>query len=474
MFKNLKAWWRNRKGISGKVNGRNTGLSPTLATGSSDPSKPPRHSQTSNADQRQDLDPNGDLQPENISHEAGLNPKPDIDNVTDTSSSSIVRKNSARSITTARSKSTTRKYIPRVDGEEDLFAQHQDHQLSLVPSRGWPPKVDCRLVLFLDRKGPYDYFEDVQVAWQRETTARFDEIEDGAQRWLLDKYCTHEHSLYKIAGTCQLYRVELTAAGQVEVEVDSQVLEKKRQWNIVLKNMLENFFSNNQNHGKKCKVELRWEYSSLIIKRVDNESYANAVRETVEKKMQKNWAGDLFLPRGDDRHIFTRNTIENLIDDDKSLSEGSSYRAHLMKKKIEFSLAKFKEEVWVNGHRILAVCIYSDVPLQLLHRLMLLGLTNSDLPLKELPSQITALTYMSQSKCKAFLKDQGSFVPHSFEKNPGPPLHTKIDDGVVIPIWFDTRPEVRAEARLGEGTYGEVYRAKIWPGHHIFSPVCCA
>ena len=487
MFKDLKAKWRNRKvpsteAVSGKYKAQSSSLSPE----SSKNSKTPEPSQTFDSNGKRGSQPNGEVQPAIIPDETNTDqtnsetanesrnvqtttePSEQVDTTTDTQS--IERKGSARSVATAPSRSTTGNYIPRVDrGEDRLIAQHQDFQQSLLPSKHRQPKVDCRIRLILDREISCQYFEEVQIAWQRETDARFDEIETGVQRWLLDKYRTHKHKLCKIAGTCHVYRVEPNAPGQTEIEVDSQVLEQKREWTGVLRTMLERFFFNVQNQEKIPKIELRWEYSSLIIQQAPGQSYADAVREAVELKMEKNWAGQPYLPRGVDKYIFEQDTIEKLIDDDTSLQEGSRYRKELMNKGISFSLAKFKKDVWLDGSRILAVCIYSEVPLEILHRLMTLEYTSSDLPLEDLPSPITSLRHMSRAKCTSFLDAQGSFVPHYFEKNPGPPLHTKINDRVVIPIWYDNS----RNASLGEGTYGTVYKATIWPGHHAFATVRC-
>jgi hypothetical protein len=384
------------------------------------------------------------------------------------SGASLLRGISDRSEATTAGKPLTPGYIPEFDGEEDLAAQQKDYQQSLQSNDFCPRQVDCRLMLFLDRKGPYEYYEDVKIVWQKQYNSRFKQIDDGAKNWLIDKYSKSDHSLYRIAGTCKLFRVDLGESGHREIEVDSRILEKEAQWSIVLRRMLFKFFFEDKNHGKRCKVELRWEYASLLIKRVEGKPYAPVVQEAVRDKMQRNWQQQLYLPRGDDKHIFTETTVGFLLDDDESLKADSRYRVELSRHGIPFNLENFKVEVWGHGHRLLAVCVYLGIPLECLHRLMREGLKNSSLPIMEFSEGWKKLKKsIGLVKCDDFLQHQGKFIPHSFARNDGPPEHRFIDDNIVVPIWFDNRDE----ARLGHGTFGEVFEATIWPGHHVFSTV---
>jgi len=381
--------------------------------------------------------------------------------------SSVVRKSSTKSLTVAaKSRAGPVDYIPQED--EELAAQHNDYIQSLGVSDLYPREVPCRLVLFLNKQ-PVNFFEDFQIIWQRRYSSRFRQIEEGAKRFLSDKHSISQANLYRIAGNCRLLRIDQSEGGPREIAVDSRILEHERQWSTVLQQMVGGFFSKDSNWGKKCKLELRWEYSSLVIDRIEGKSYAKEVRKAVREKMVENWRKQRFLPRGDFKYIFNDSVVGALLEDDESLKSSSPYRTELSSQGKEFSLDDFRKEVIIDGTRLLAVCIYSAWPLECLHRLMSHGIKNSDLPLKtsDFPEGLHTLKNMDLIKCDAFLNDQGSFIPHSFNRPKGPPVYEQIDDNVVIPVIFDDSDS----ARLGQGFFGEVFAATIYPGHHEFSAV---
>jgi hypothetical protein len=381
--------------------------------------------------------------------------------------SSVVRKSSTKSSTTAaKSRAGPVGYIPQED--EDLAAQHNDYIQSLGVSNLYPREVPCRLVLSLNKK-PVNFFEDFQIVWQRQYSSRFRQIEKGARRFLSDKYGISQVNLYRIAGNCRLLRIDQSEEGKREIAVDSRILEYERQWSTVLQQMVGGFFSKDSNWDKKCKLELRWEYSSLVIHRIEGKSYAKEVRKAVREKMVENWRKQRFLPRGDFRYIFNDSIVGTLLEDDESLKSYSPYRTELSSQGKEFSLDDFKKDVIANGTRLLAVCVYSAWPLECLHRLMSHGIKNANLPLKvsDFPEDLHTLKNMDLFKCDAFLNDQGSFIPHNFNRPKGPPVYEQIDDNVVIPVIFDDSDS----ARLGQGFFGEVFAATIYPGHHEFSAV---
>jgi hypothetical protein len=357
-------------------------------------------------------------------------------------------------------------YIQQED--EELAAQYDDYIQSLGVSDQYPREVPCRLVLFLNKK-QLNYFEEFQIVWQRRYNSRFRQIEEGAKRFLSDKYSISHANLYRIAGNCRLLRIDQSEEGKREIAVDSRILEHEWQWSTVLQQMVGGFFSKDGNWGKRCKLELRWEYSSLVIDRIEGKSYAKEVRKAVREKMVENWRKQHFLPRGDFKYIFNDSVVGALLEDDESLKSNSPYCKELSSRGNGFSLDDFKKEVIADGTRLLAVCVYSSWPLECLHRLMSKGIKNSHLPLKtsDFREELRTLKNMDDLKCDAFLNTQGSFIPHSFDRLNGPPVYQQIDDNVVIPVIFDDSES----ARLGHGFFGEVFRATIYPGHHEFSAV---
>jgi hypothetical protein len=357
-------------------------------------------------------------------------------------------------------------HIEQLDADEDLVARHKDREQSLYASNLYPRQVDCRLVLFLDRKGPYTGFEEFKILWQKQYNERFGEIDRGVKRWLSEKFGVSQANLYRFAGTCVLLRLMPAENGFEESVIDSEILEKEKDWSTVLQTMVGKFYSKNRN--KRCKIELRWEYKSLVIRQIPGKTFAQAVRSVVREKMEQNWLAQDYLPRADFNHIFSDEMVSILLKEDWSLKSSSQYRMQLNTETDGFSLEDFTIEVCDTSVRLLAVCVYSEMPLACLHRLMRSGIKGSNLPLERKHFEtLKELKGVDEFKCDNFRKTQGSFIPHTFEPlKGGPPVHESISASVVIPIKFDPKKD-----KLGTGGYGEVFKAKICTGHHRFTAV---
>jgi hypothetical protein len=301
-------------------------------------------------------------------------------------------------------------------------------------------KVDCIVTLVYDGK-PHCAHELDQIHWlEKSEYARFDY---AVNRWLRDRGVPDSKQLYRKSGRCSL------VSDDDKREFDSKILENEGQWSEVLPYLITSFVS--KRPYIKFHLEIFWEYSDLSINKVDNEAYADTVRRVIHEKSKLNWENQRFIPRKDLVEILSDSTVKELINSDKSLNKIQG-----------LDRDKFIQEVTLEASRLLAICVYVNLPLACLYELTQRGLSDLDLPLKEMhcPNGVYQVSFSS------FVLWQGAFMAHVFENDGRRPKHRKLADEVVLPIICN-----KDEDLLGEGGFGMVYRVHIDPDHHLFSVV---
>jgi hypothetical protein len=209
-------------------------------------------------------------------------------------------------------------------------------------------------------------------------------------------------------------------------------LENEGQWLEVLPYLITSFVS--KRPYIKFHLEIFWEYSDLSINKVDNEAYSDTVRRVIHEKLKLNWENQKFIPRKDLFEILSDSTVKELINSDKSLNKIQG-----------LDRDKFIQEVALAASRLLAICIFANLPLACLYELTQRGLSDIDLPLKELdcPNGVYQVSFSN------FVIWQGAFIAHVFEDDGGRPKHRKLVDEVVLPRALNKPSQAEAWSNLG-------------------------
>jgi hypothetical protein len=316
-----------------------------------------------------------------------------------------------------------------------------------------PKAVPCKLVVFLDDK-IFPHFEEARCYWN--DASYFVILQNAAHRILEEQGNFHPRDesarLYKRAGRCRLVRRE------DDFEVESIIIENKRQWVQFLPLMVAKFAANN--HFVQFYLDFRWEYSLLIINRQDGVAYAETVKGVLYDRLKRNHRNQEYIPRQVLDNLFKLSTVRELIDKDKSLKKLA--QKLLTETGQLFDKDKFIAHVIADGIVYLALCIYTGLPLECLYRL-----TEKYKDCTTLLQVSDCPKGISKPQFDHLVELQGAFQAHTFPNNSGHPIHRQLDNRIVVPIKFDEKGD-----SIGRGRFGEVFRVQIEPDHHRFSPVC--
>ena len=316
-----------------------------------------------------------------------------------------------------------------------------------------PKSVPCKLLVFLDDK-IFPHFEEARCYWN--DTSYFNILQNAACRILEEQgnFNLEDESarLYKRAGRCRLMRRE------DDFEVDSIIIENKRQWAQFLPLMVAKFAANN--YFVPFYLEFRWEYSLLIIKRQAGVAYAETIKGVLYDRLKWNYRNQKYIPRQVLDNLFKPSTVRELIDQDESLKRLA--QKLLTETGQLWDKEKFITHVIADGIVYLALCIYTGLPLECLYRLADKYKGGATLlQVSDCPNDI------SKPQFDHLVDLQGSFQAHTFPNDSEHPIHRQLDNSIVVPIKFDEKRD-----SLGRGGFGEVFRVQIDPDHHRFSPVC--
>lgn len=183
-----------------------------------------------------------------------------------------------------------------------------------------------------------------------------------------------------------------------------------------------------------------------------HENYATVIRNEMESSMKRNWEEKKYIPRTDLERIISKETVAKLINEDESLTMLSN------KHGIPIDKGSFFEWVTTFASRLLALCIYVDLPLSCLYNLMAEDLDDFSLPL----STDNCPDERYRTRWDVMIMLQGGFLSYKFPHKPGPD-HLRLHSSTVMPIMFDESRDL-----LGEGSFARVYKVSIDSAHHSF------
>jgi hypothetical protein len=361
---------------------------------------------------------------------------------------------------------------PSSHGSPRALNEHGDvHSLAAaLPSS----EFSCELHVFfnlLPQGQPIEVMLDsTKTRWASES---FQKVEERAFEQLARSKMTRiTHTLYRKSGICKLIRHgeklqrhrDHTGLHKVPFRhmVDCLPASDQKEWT-------ELWFAINAFRGQYNRdnfhLRVEWNFSGFEVLPFGAPGFESAVRKALASKMKTNWKRAVYLSRTDLDEVFSDDVIQHLIERDHSL-EG--LHAGNSEAKGTFDKADFATQVYTWNSRMLAICVYVNLPLICLWRLWHCGKRDQDLPL---PDTIETMCGEHKKEFRDFMQWQGAFIAHLFQPLPMLPDEedssgVEIDDGVTLPICFDKLKDKR-----GQGSYGHVYEAFVEPDHHYYIPV---
>jgi hypothetical protein len=311
-----------------------------------------------------------------------------------------------------------------------------------------PRIVKADFVLIYNGESHAD-LNDQKIWWMESMDGQYKYFDSEAIR------CLRKHSggieskqLYRKTGLFRLIRDDSLH------EEETDILESEQHWSEKIPLLIVKFCSKNPYVG--FHLEIRWDYSDLSIHKVKDEKYAHTIWRAIQDKHQNNWQDEEYIPRKDLDEIFSEGTIKELVNSDESLAKLSQQSPNGDR---SFDKNKFIIDVIAVASRLLALCVYSRLPLACLYHLMDNGHKDTDLPLTE--SECPHGEY--KSEFHDLIMTQWRFIAHNFINKEGRPKHEKLRRKIVVPI-------ISAEG-IAEGGFGKVFKVHIDPDHHFLCSV---
>jgi hypothetical protein len=145
----------------------------------------------------------------------------------------------------------------------------------------------------------------------------------------------------------------------------------------------------NQRESQRSSAYIDVEHQTLRIcilsfaetnSKVPNEQHAEPIRKSTESRVKKSWENINYIARTGLEAIFTESAIRALIREDESLRDAEFLIAQHGRTVDADSMTN---EILTSTSRVLALCVYVDLPLSFLHSLMRRGITGLYLPLSQ-------------------------------------------------------------------------------------------
>lgn len=319
-----------------------------------------------------------------------------------------------------------------------------------------PTKVDCSLHLTYDGQSTVNGSE-IQpipldgVEWN--TSAAFDRLNNTAHEKLKEAVpmLQNNDSIYRRQGTCRII-----CGHQAKEPLD---LVHRDHWPDIPSLLINEFVNVAANWYRGFHLRINWDFSALQLHSQATGTFAAVVRGEIHRKMKTNFKGDKYIPRVDLFKIVSAQTIPSIVQSWKQTLEGSSPCAAAIAAK-PYDEDVFAREIQKNAVRLLAMCVYCNIDLLTLKRLLDHKIDDTNLPLND-EDMCQRCGCIQEVDLSSLIYNQGSFLPHMFRK-----VHEEVPRGIVLPIFYD-----KDEHKLGHGAHGDVFKVTIDPNNHEFSRV---
>lgn len=226
-------------------------------------------------------------------------------------------------------------------------------------------------------------------------------------------------------------------------------LRNQSQWREAVEKILHAVIRQiQQNH---LRLDVRLEYSAIQLEPINGQCYTQTLRNEIDRQMQPNFENRVYVLLNEFIGLLTIAGLQRLLQEDESLR--SSVENDLAFEK------RFVRDISQNARSLLALCIYTGLPLLFLKALRDQGLSDANLPLRseQCSSNLTA------AKFNLLVSQQWAFLPYRFKKQKD---LLRLEPERIVPICFDSDLDM-----VGVGSYSNVYRVSINQACHDFLSV---
>ena len=256
---------------------------------------------------------------------------------------------------------------------------------------------------------------------------------------------------------------------------DSQALISLDDWKDIC-TVLINLWTSD--YHRTLHLDIFREYYALQTKVVGTANFANTKRKEIHSLMHRALDDRRYIPRTDLLRVTSKDMIRQIIIEDPLTFERSDERE------------AFIQRVQQKASRLLAMCVYANLPMRCLGKLLENGLDDDKHPLQDgdcchPDCEIEFHTMVQQQgafRAAEFwhIGEHQRFDPHTVLPMA---FHPKLQDGLdPLPEEMENESEeeeirdnqdnsAKRKAYCGSGAYSNVYRVRIDANHHRLSRV---
>ncbi|KAL8776006.1 MAG: hypothetical protein Q9194_003448 [Teloschistes cf. exilis] len=337
------------------------------------------------------------------------------------------------------------------------------------PARGHiPESVPYTLHITLDKK---QFPTPVVGSIRLNDASDFQALDECA------KHFVEENLESELAGKTLCFRSgDCTIVGD-HTDSHEHGLSSAEDWKDVC-TVLENFFASDRHQRQHLQINRH--YYSLLTRRISDESFASSKLDEIWRLMKESFDKRKYIPRTDLTRVTSVDMIRQIILEDPLPGLQQVERE------------SFLQTVSQHGRKLLAMCVYAQMPMGCLKAIMDAGHEDSTLESKPLEDKD-----ICHQKClrtfSSLVQHQGSFSAAEFFEYGE---HKQLHLSTVLPLQYYPREEGRRQcfpegheaiseneksefgkkeaslkqrAFCGSGAFSEVYRVKLDPAHHKLS-----
>jgi len=322
-------------------------------------------------------------------------------------------------------------------------------------------EIDCRIVVYLGEIRLPGSDDVKPIPWL--ATGQYSRIRNKIERRIKNKLKESNGSrpwpkLHEKSAHVKL--LERKSDG-TETRLEEETVNHRDYWVQKVPIIIARHGSQTPFSTERLLLEVDWRFDIVDIYGQEGTTLAEKVNNLVVKKLQKNWRSQSFLPRTDLNAIFSEEIIEELINNDNSVSE---FPLHPSNPKPGEPLNRWTSKwIFLNATGLLATWIWARIDLKCLHQLVVdHEKSDVDRPWEEVPPGV------SHSYFQALTENQKTFWVYDFDAKK---LKSNMEKGKyeVIENW-QTIPII-AKGKLGQGGFGLVTEVSIHPDYHTFEEV---
>lgn len=294
--------------------------------------------------------------------------------------------------------------------------------------------------------------------------------------------CVKEHCKSSLAGKSLNFRNGECAIIRKHTDKHAHGLSSEEDWTDIC-TIVKNFFTSDRHLHQH--LDITRDYFGLLTRRISDETFASSKRSEIHVLMKEASDDRVYIPRTDLLRVTSADMIRQiLLEDPISEQQQPAQDA-------------FVGEVLDRARKLLAACVYIDLPMQCLKVLIDNGHDDNTLPYTPLTNK-----HCCHLRCgprfRQLIAVQGGFYAAEFCKLGE---HKRLHGCTVVPMQFhskesqeddylneesETLSEVEErghdeemttpaqKACCGSGAYSNVFRVRVDAAHHRLSKVSYA